>query len=834
MFNFAKASSDKNPRQQALTGVNSHPSATIQKIWEQVKDRVAPVWPLEDYVAVNPFMGLSQYPFIKAQQLLSEKNHQDILLPWSEYQRAYAEGKLSTADLSAILEAAETPTSFSVQTLQYALSTPISGARYIQYYRLSEWMDQTHGTHWEMLIQDEISRYCAAHYDRGFASWGSPWAKLPLYAAWRSQACYDRRLEKLGFTRLNTYLQVLPDSSLVAIEAVLTQMKVQVTDWEDVLYAYLLSMNGWASWIQYQHTRQQATEDLHGLLAMRLIYEWALWQNSPYGDWSAFQAALTEHRNRDEITTLKAQQQLQDEGRYLCQQALEKVYQRRLLNTLSTPPIPSGFEKNPATKSAQFVFCIDVRSERMRRHLEQVHPGIETFGFAGFLGMPMGYRRLGDEPFIKHCPAPLEPAFQLEEHGTGTPDDQERVYTHYLHRRILKKTWKQFKSSAVSCFSFVESFGMSYVPQLIMDTLGFNTLKKPDPNLAPRLETAPAHEDVSTHSMPPTPGPQGLTREYQMTLALRMLKQLGLTRDFAPWVVLCGHGSTVQNTPYQAAYQCGACCGHSGTPNALAAAKILNTPEVRHDLMKEGIQIPENTFFLAGLHDTTRDAIHLLNAQEVPNERLSDLRNWIESARQETLKERARVMQCSVKQLLRRSSDWSEVRPEWGLAGNASFIIGKRSHSYKKDLEGRTFLHRYHHEDDSDGQILESIMTAPMVVTHWINMQYYASSVSPDFYASGDKTLHNVVGNLGVLEGSGGDLRTGLPLQSIHNGDRLQYLPLRLSVVIEAPRERIAHILQKHANLQTLVDHHWLTLFAHENDGFYRYHQQEWKPWQNH
>ena len=55
------------------------------------------------------------------------------------------------------------------------------------------------------------------------------------------------------------------------------------------------------------------------------------------------------------------------------------------------------------------------------------------------------------------------------------------------------------------------------------------------------------------------------------------------------------------------------------------------------------------------------------------------------------------------------------------------------------------------------------LLTAPVVVANWINLQYYASTVEPDQYGSGNKLLHNVVGgDLGVFEGNRGDLRIGL------------------------------------------------------------------------
>ncbi|WP_252371837.1 putative inorganic carbon transporter subunit DabA, partial [Pseudoalteromonas sp. S558] len=74
-----------------------------------------------------------------------------------------------------------------------------------------------------------------------------------------------------------------------------------------------------------------------------------------------------------------------------------------------------------------------------------------------------------------------------------------------------------------------------------------------------------------------------------------------------------------------------------------------------------------------------------------------------------------------------RARDWSQVRPEWGLANNAAFIVAPRAWTRSINLQGRCFLHDYDWESDGDFSILELIMTAPMIFTHWINSQYNAS-----------------------------------------------------------------------------------------------------------
>jgi len=170
-----------------------------------------------------------------------------------------------------------------------------------------------------------------------------------------------------------------------------------------------------------------------------------------------------------------------------------------------------------------------------------------------------------------------------------------------------------------------------------------------------------------------------------------------------------------------------------------------------------------------------------------------------------------------------RASDISQVRPEWALANNAALLAAPRSRSKGLNLAGRVFLHDYDASSDTDDKVLTLILSAPVVVASWINLQYYASRVDPVRYGSGDKVLHNVVGGLGVFEGNGGDLKVGLPLQSLHDGTKFVHEPRRLSVFIEAPRERIFAVLQKLPGVRTLFDKGWIHLFAIEGSRCFRY-----------
>ena len=352
----------------------------------------------------------------------------------------------------------------------------------------------------------------------------------------------------------------------------------------------------------------------------------------------------------------------------------------------------------------------------------------------------------------------------------------------------------------MSSFAFVEAAGLAYGWKLVKDALGLG---------AKGLQPEPAPHVVG-----------GLTAEQKANTGAAVLRAMSLTKSHARLVLLLGHGAQVTNNPHESAYHCGACAGQTGEVSSRVLAALLNDPETRAGLPAHGIHVPEDTLFMAGLHNTVTDQVTFYdNVDDTAHTAdIAQAREWLEAAGEVARAERAlRLPRATAQNVASRAVNWAEVRPEWGLAGCAGFVAAPRGVTANADLQGRTFRHNYEWRDDTDFATLELILTAPVVVASWINLQYYGSTVAPAAFGGGNKLIHNVVGGIGVVQGNGGILRPGLPWQTIHDGDKPMHEPLRLSVMIEAPKEAITDVLERHPEVRALFDNGWLHLFALEN-----------------
>ena len=805
----------------------STPSAEVQEAAGRACAQIAPAWPLDRFIAVSPFWPQVSRPMSEAAARLASLGGASLLMPRAYYRALHRAGRLREEHLQeALARSPDAPTlSELLAQLEKDEEPPSPRPRFVDI--VDQRAERGGEVSYREHVVGSISQLCAAYFDDGQASLSAP-KSAGLYGLFCAQMRVDRSPELiLGLPSLRTLARELPAAPLAMIEQGLIDLGLPSSEYESYLLCLLLDVQGWAAHCAYRRhcARLTGSEDDHliDLLAVRIAWEWLLWRACGPDAATAFRSAVRAYPSQD----LRASSLRRHDWIY--QAALELAYQEELCRRL-----PTGFLAAPQPALAQLVFCIDVRSEVMRRAIEAQSPQLRTLGFAGFFGLPVDYQGVGSELAWPQLPGLLAPRYRITDAEVPTAVADRR-----RQRLQLQRDREQVKSSGLSSFAFVEALGMLSLPSLLADAWRLLPGVEPERAALSPSESALRQPRLSHHHH----GAE-LSTDERCEVAAGVLRAMSLTQDFARWVLLFGHASRSENNAHAASLQCGACGGQSGEINARAAAELLNDAAVRKGLVARGIQIPTATLFVAGLHNTTTDELTLFAPAGLPLPRqaeLRELREQLDAASAQARRERAPALGLDSRasddvlraELQQRSRDYSQVRPEWGLANHAAFVIAPRERTRHLDLAGRVFLHEYRAKEDPEHSTLELLMTAPLLVAHWINMQYYASMVDPQQYGSGNKVLHNVVGgHLGVFEGNSGDLRIGLPRQSLHDGQSWMHTPLRLSVFIEAPRSAIESVLRKHATVRSLVDNQWLWLFqlAPDERRVLAYRDGTWQP----
>ena len=742
---------------------------------------IPPAFPLDATVAVNPFLGQTHEDLATAAARLARVAGVRVTRTGAEYGEAIVSGAISETDLAEALAASVSPMKPADTAMLRSIAARIgTGPAPRALPTVADLAAEATGIDWPALIDRCIGLWAAGHFDRGQALW-SPAPGAEAFTAWRGWAMHDLTPEIAGLEGFCAHVASAPDTTERAILSAAETLGITDAAASTAFHRLAMSLGGWAQharWILWQAELVGDTDrTLMDLLAIRLIWDEALLVQTPAiaEQWAATVAA---HAAPVAPTA-------EDVALAILQDAADRGHQRRLAAALDGAA-PAD-ETRPFLQAA---FCIDVRSEVFRRALESVAPSIATIGFAGFFGLPLAHHAHGSDILEARLPVLLNPAITTTSAGDPAKDQADRIAARGA------RAWGRFRQAAVSSFAFVEAAGPVYAVKLVKSALGFT----------PKPKAEPAPEVIG-----------GMSAEAKADTGAAVLKAMSLTKGHGEIVLLLGHGGNVTNNPHESAYHCGACGGYTGEVSARLLAILLNDPETRAGLASRGVEVAEDTLFVAGLHDTTTDTVTIYD-DRLPPARASDIakvRGWLAQAANVARAERAlRMPGASGESIPARARNWAEIRPEWGLAGCAAFIAAPRAATAGRDLGGRAFLHSYDWQADEGFGTLELIITAPVVVASWISLQYYGSSVAPEMFGGGNKLIHNVVGGIGVIEGNGGRLRAGLPWQAVHDGDALQHEPLRLSVMIEAPREEMLRILEKHPGVRALFDNGWLHLFA--------------------
>lgn len=737
---------------------------------------IPPMWDLRNFVAVNPFLGFSSKNVVETAKYLEDHLDARVLPGFDFYRERWKRGDFGPIELNDACQRHR----YDAKMLQAMLSEQNNGPHRTTEAILSfaERYDTQHGTDWNDILIRFATKWCAVYAAKG-GRFGQVVDHKSLFESWREATLSDRTLEFAGLKEFRDWLSKIPDTAEEAIQHLLGRLPIQLSQQESYLYRLLGGVYGWSSYFRRLawEVSPEQTGSVRDLLAIRICLDAAIIE---------LKGASFPVKNEPKIKVKE------DEfARYVLQEALETAYSKRLAAEIRLP------ESSDATPAFQAVFCIDVRSEPLRRHLEAQSPEIQTRGFAGFFGVALNWKT-GQEDSPR-CPVLLKPGIILEKKTNPTTDAVGALLSHV-------------QGAPGAAFSFVETLGLAYGLRMSANHVAEEVAKTKS-------------EGIADFELTKSQSGLGIATEERVNLAAGILKNMGFKNRFAKLVLLCGHEGHSANNAHAAGLDCGACGGHGGAINARVAAAVLNDPVVRIGLSNLGWEIPHSTHFLPGVHDTSTDEVRLLDIDKAPadhHDKIRTLTEHLNKAGQMVRAERATHLGLSekpagllAKLLKRRAKDWSEVRPEWALARNAAFIAARRQRTRGIHLHGRVFLHDYDASADPDDSILTLIMAAPMVVASWINLQYLASTVDNDKFGSGDKAIHHRVGSHGVVLGNGGDLRTGLPLQSVHSAEgKWFHDPLRLQVILESPTDKIDRVLKARADVRQLIENGWVKLFA--------------------
>jgi uncharacterized protein YbcC (UPF0753/DUF2309 family) len=731
----------------------------------------------------------------------------------------------------------------------------------------------------DLVVNELLVRFCASFLDQGFATWVLPNRDdgffRSFFALFRSSHPLDPSLQ--GLPAELKRIEARGISPLESIDESLHLLGVGESEREDYITQTLLALRGWAGMIHQMETNAEWTAhpapagSLQHYLAVRLILERVVLSQvakealGHQGDLRDLRSTLRHQRAHPPRVSVDQRAYLvfqlaqvrgwsprdldrlskQDwsrlveeieafnslERRRIYHHAYERHYRNHALDAVSIHAAKQrakgaldqpefGREVRPLF---QLITCIDDREESFRRNLEEISPDCETYGVAGFFGVAMYYQGASDAHYRPLCPVVITPQHYVKEQAAYslTSSSRQRAET----RRILGTATRQWHMSSRTFLGGILTTMLGSLASIPMITR----------ILFPRL-TSQLRRSIGSFVQPPPvtelqllrfaepAGPEGEHLGYSFdemsTIVERVLRDIGLTRNFSRLIVLCGHGSGSLNNPHESAYNCGACSGGRGGANARAFAQMANDPRVRAKLVQNGLIIPEDTAFLGAYHDTCDEDVVYFDLDRLPmthRKEFEVVRRHIDQARERNAHERCRRFESAALSLTprealehveTRSQDLSQARPEYNHATNALCFVGRRGWSRSLFLDRRSFLTSYDPtQDDANHTILARILAAVIPVCAGISLEYYFSRVDEAGYGCGSKLPHNVTSLLGVMEGAAGDLRTGLSQQMVEIHE-----PVRILFVIETTPDAMRSIMKRNETIGRLVGNEWVQL----------------------
>ncbi|MEP6167755.1 MAG: DUF2309 domain-containing protein [Rhodopirellula bahusiensis] len=740
-------------------------------------------------------------------------------------------------------------------------------------------------------IDDVLIRFCGSFLDQGFADWALPEREEGFAKAFAGLFLGRWAIRPDWMKGIETSLRKVQSAEWESIQSItqsLDELGIPNAECERFLSECLLTLRGWAGMIWQMETNSPFLQhpipkgSLNEYLAIRLIlltqavehfgkskfkvetaseiYRLA-WRSATSRSSSSprsrthtvFQLAQLGGWTPEQLLNMSAAQwrclisEIESfpslDRRRLLHAAYERHYANQALDAIS---IHSGRRReltSPTKRPAYAaIFCIDDREESFRRHLEEVAPQCRTASAAGFFAVAMYYQGADHASFRPLCPAIVEPQHYVREEplfssmaaGERRAVRRRRLgwFAHQVHQnsRTLIGGWVTGLFGAIATVPMVARILAPRLTSQIRESMG--SLVRP-PATELHLERLGNNPGSDPESM-------GYSLDEMSQIVVRILQDIGMVKDFPPTIVFFGHGSGSLNNPHESAYNCGACSGGRGGPNARAFAMMANDPRVRRRVSQLGIELPDEVRFVGAYHNTCNDDVDYYDLDLLPRshrELFRGIESDIIETRARNAHERSRrfesaplglTPQEALEHVEERAEDLSQARPEYNHATNTLVTVGRRDWSRGLFMDRRAFVTEYDPAvDDKDGHILTRILQAAIPVCGGISLEYYFSTVDVEGYGCGSKLPHNVASMVGVMTGAASDLRPGLWQQMVEIHE-----PMRILFVIETTAEMLSRIIVENEGIRRMVEGNWvqLAIIDPSNSAIQRYVDGHFEP----
>ncbi|MBL7664122.1 MAG: DUF2309 family protein [Bacteriovoracaceae bacterium] len=759
--------------------------------------------PLNEFLHLNMLPGLQTMPFWQAMRESALKYSHLPFMPISFYQNKLKSGAIDVHILDAEIRAeakdekSQNEIRNTIQREAKEYYFPEKTFRPIQKY-ISEEINHSLGE----LTEPLLIRLLSSFYDQGFSFWNVPKANEGFWKCFVNLVTnsylpiYPIDKEQLVHFKDKTPIEVVSLLLPQIVEEELAQLYIEES---------LLSLKGWSGFIQNINLEpklltDERHADLYDYLAVRMVIElnW-IRKIKP-----SFQPVIKSQLGANYLKKREVMSQVEWQAYKVIHEAYEKTYYQNIIIKMAEHASNAREIKKCEIQSFH---CIDDRECSLIRFMEELDDNFKAYSTPGHFGLDFFYK-VSDEAYPqKRCPAPVVPKFILKEKRGKDVQRKNKIY--------------KWQNSSYQNF-FLEWFmsyfdGLNSIFKMIVDVF------LPTKTFVPKsVRFMRSKSEVKIFRNSDNETLNGLFLGYTHDeAALRLanvFKSIGLIQDFAPLVFIIGHTSTTTNNPYFTAYGCGACSGRNGSLNAKVFSEIANDPEIRKILKdNHGVQIPENTIFVSGVHDTCKDTVRIFNVDRLSGQHYDLAKRFSENLKISLAKNAKLrcadfvnvpkdITESEAQALtIERAHSIFEPRPEFGHTRNALCIVGKRASTRGLSFDRRAFLQSYDYTIDPNGDYLLAILGAAIPVCGGINLDYFYSRMNNRGIGAGSKLSHNVTGLVAISNGTEDDLLTGLALQMVELHE-----PMRIMFVVTVTLEVLQKVLKGNQNLWDWVNNEWV------------------------